>query len=98
MAARKAGTESVRSKAARPAEPETATEIARMESEGGAQSAPGSAAPDYKKPAVDQASGKPGLAANKARQGVTGQGVKYVLGFSLAGAVAVLLLVYFWVY
>ncbi len=34
------------------------------------------------------------LAKDEARDGVTGHNVRYVLGFSLAGAVAVLVLLY----
>jgi hypothetical protein len=58
----------------------------------------GNIAPEYKEPAGPGDSAKPGLPANKARQGVTGQGVSYVLGFSLAGALVVFLLLIFFVF
>ena len=73
-------------------------ESAPVEKTAGAMPSSKKAAPEYRETASSSGFGKPGLAANKARQGVTGQGVSYVLGFSLAGAVAVFLLLYFWVY
>ena len=80
--------------ATRKAKPENAP----VDNNSGAIPSSKNAAPEYRETASSSGFGKPGLAANKARQGVTGQGVSYVLGFSLAGAVAVFLLLYFWVY
>lgn len=54
---------------------------------------PDTRAPEYKE--VDQkAAGQPGLPARRARQGVTGHNVRYVLGFGLVGIIVAFIIVY----
>jgi hypothetical protein len=55
-------------------------------------------APEYKDPSASKFGFEPNLAANNARQGVTGHGVRFVLAFSILGALAVFLLLIYWVY
>jgi hypothetical protein len=57
------------------------------------QMSPDTRAPEYKE--VDQkAALHPGLPAPRARQGVTGHNVRYVLGFGLAGIIVAFVVVY----
>lgn len=54
---------------------------------------PDTRAPEYKE--VDRkAAGQPGLPARRARQGVTGHNVRYVLGFGLVGIIVAFIIVY----
>lgn len=56
------------------------------------------AAPEYDDPSAPKFGFEPDLAANNARQGVTGHGVRFVLAFGILGALAVFLWVIYWVY
>jgi len=58
---------------------------------------PDTRAPEYKE--VDQtvdrtAAQRPTLPARRARQGVTGHNIRYVLGFGLAGIIVAFIIVY----
>jgi hypothetical protein len=55
-------------------------------------------APEYQETSASKFGFEPNLAANNARQGVTGHGVRLVLGFSIAGALLVFLWLLYWVY
>jgi hypothetical protein len=55
-------------------------------------------APEYDDPSESKFGFEPDLAANNARQGVIGHGVRFVLAFSILGALAVFLYVFYWVY
>jgi hypothetical protein len=56
------------------------------------------AAPEYQDAPASKFGFEPNLATNNARQGVTGHGVRLVLGFSIAGALLVFLWLLYWVY
>jgi hypothetical protein len=51
-------------------------------------------APEYRE-ADREVAGRPVVPAPRARQGVTGHNVRYVLGFGTAAVVAAFLIVYF---
>lgn len=59
---------------------------------------PLASAPDYQDPSASKFGFEPSLAANNARQGVTGHGVRFVLGFSILGALAVFIWLFYTVY
>jgi hypothetical protein len=54
---------------------------------------PDTRAPEYKE-ADRKAMEQPGLPARRARQGVTGHNVRYVLGFGLVGIIVAFIIVY----
>jgi hypothetical protein len=54
---------------------------------------PDARAPEYKE-ADRQTAHEPVLPARRARQGVTGHGVRYVLGFGLVGVIVAFVIVY----
>jgi hypothetical protein len=56
------------------------------------------AAPEYQDSSASKFGFEPNLAANNARQGVTGHGVRFVLAFGILGALAVFLWLIYWVY
>jgi hypothetical protein len=54
--------------------------------------------PEYQGSPASKFGFEPSLAANNARQGVTGHGVRFVLAFGILGALAVFLWLIYWVY
>jgi hypothetical protein len=59
---------------------------------------PGPSAPEYQDTSASKFGFEPNLAADNARQGVTGHGVRLVLGFGIAGALIAFLWLIYWVY
>lgn len=55
-------------------------------------------APEYQDASASKFGFEPDLAANKARQGVTGHGVRIVLAVGILGVLAAFLWLLYWVY
>jgi hypothetical protein len=57
-----------------------------------------SQAPEYEDDSGPKFGFEPAMAANNARQGVTGHGVRFVLAAGILGALAVFIWLIYWVY
>lgn len=55
-------------------------------------------APEYEDSSAAKFGFEPALAENNARQGVTGHGVRFVLGVGILGALAAFVWLLYWVY